>query len=156
MPLRKFPPRPDRPSPNGSRRDALYDQLLSSLGVSDKLPTSKEHWQWVHEQRRAGQNFSPLDQTAPWPHQRFEALTLLQNFDWPTYLRCRQVLHESEDLDLDLDREPVMPLSEKQIEVDWIHMREGLIGTYQLDGLVPSADGRGHHVGEGNSQPPPV
>jgi len=134
MPLRRFPPRPDRPSPNGSRRDALYDQLLSSLGVSDKLATSEEHWQWVHEQRRAGQNFSLLDQRAPWPMQRYEALNMIRVFPFETYRLARETMQEVEYLDEPSETPP--PLDEAQLQSEWIQWRNGLIQLYQLQAFV--------------------
>ena len=133
MPLRRFPPRPDRPSPNGSRRDALYDQLLSSLGVSDKLPTREEYWQWGRE-NRATRELPMYDQSAPWPMRRYHALEIFRVITWETYRLFRETIQEVEHLDE--PSEAPLPLEDAVLRHEWIQWRSSMIRQYHLEELV--------------------
>ena len=99
--------RPAKPSSSDSRRDVLYDQLLSSLTGDEGLASGQEYFRWCQGQALAGRrDFAPLDLEVPWPIQRYQALTLLQALSWDDYLRIAQTIREAKEIDL-LEQDPL-------------------------------------------------
>ena len=79
MPLGKSRRRRDRPLSDDSTKDALYDQLLSSLEQGgEPLATEEEYHDWMRQWRKAhpGQT-DPPRAAMPWPIQRRHALMIL-------------------------------------------------------------------------------
>ena len=117
----------------------LYDQLLRSLTGDEGLASGQEYFRWCQAQAAAGRrDFAPLDLEAPWPIQRYRALTLLQALSWDDYLRIAQTIREAKEIDLlEQDPVPLPPLDEDLLKTEWLQWRSGLIQRYQLEGLVP-------------------
>ena len=140
MPLQRSRRIPEKPLPEGSRKDGLYDQLLASLTQGgEPITTEKEYWQWVRENRNRGT--STFDEAAPWPIRRREALENLWVLD-KTWLPMQEMEHELRKIDAEKSEtdEPIEPLDLKQIRADYHQWRNNIIRKYRLEGLLPELD----------------
>ena|SRR5215831_11282612 len=142
MSLERYPRKPDKPSFNGSQKDALFDQLLRSLQGPKSLPTDKEFSKFILERSKSyGRSSAIPDLTWPYPMQRYHAAELLQAIDWQGYQVARQVLWEAKNIDrASQELEPLPPPDPQAVKAEWITWRASLIQQYALQGIIPPID----------------
>ncbi len=141
MPLGRSPRKPDKPSSSGLPKDALYDQLLSSLTGSEGIASEGACIRWAREQARAGRNPLPIDPQAPWPIQRGQAVHLLQAVDWPSYLEGHWVCAEARAIETEIQEENCTPcgIDTNQIFAAFNRWRNALISRFHLEAqLLPA------------------
>ena len=134
MPLRKSHRRSDTPLFNGSPKDGLYAQLLSSLTGVDDFPSDEEERSYYQSKNQAQWCQCTPDPTAPWPIQRKQAWTAHELFPWEEYWRHVQVLWEAGTVDSseNNDLRWLLPPEEEAVKVEWQAWRKGLMEQYHL------------------------
>ncbi len=112
---------------------------MRSLTGGEGLASGQDYFRWCQAQAAAGRwDFASLHLEAPWPIQRYHALTLLQAVSWADYLYAEQVRREAWEIDrLEQDTAPLPPLDEDLLKAGWFQWRNELIQDYRLEGLVP-------------------
>ena len=146
MPLGKSHRRPEKPLPDDSLKDGLYDQLLTSLTQGgEPIATKEECSQWERENRnrpdRGGALFA--DETALWPIRRYDALDTLRVLTYEKlWLPLAEGKHEQRRIDSERSEtdEPIEPLDVEKVRADYLQWRNNIIRKYRLEGLLPELD----------------
>ena len=149
MPLGKSRRRRDPPSSDDSAKDALYDQLLSSLEQGgESLATEEEYHDWMRQWRKLhpGHTDAPRD-AMPWPIQRRHALRLLDVQE--VFMRLELTTKELKIWEATRnnphppDKAAVRAMVQREEparRAKWEQRRKALIQTYRLEGLVSQWD----------------
>ena len=152
MPLGKSHRRPEKPLPNDSLKDGLYDQLLTSLTQGgEPIATKEEYSQWERENRNHpyGGDLFFENEAVPWPIRRRRALDIVELFTLDQWLRMTEIMHLKVDGTAILAKsrdhskeawEAREPVDVEQVRSLWLQWRGNVIRKYRLEGLVSQPD----------------
>ena len=76
------------------------------------------------------------DKRMPWPIQRYRALTLLEVFDWETFLRLQEAIWEEETAERLDNGETIEPLDAQQGKAEWVRWQSNMITRFRLEALT--------------------